>query len=126
MNPSALGGGAMIGVGIFYLAVVVVLGIIPVWRIFSKAGKPGWAAIVPIYNIYMFCKICGRPGWWLLLCLVPIVNFVIAIILCIDLAKAFGKSSGFAIGIILLSIIFIPILGYGKAAYIGGSEKKPA
>jgi hypothetical protein len=89
------------------------------WKIFSKAGQPGWAAIIPIYNLYVWCKIVGRPWWWILLTLIPLVNFIILIILFIDLAKSFGKGVGFAIGLILLSIIFFPILGFGSASYQG-------
>jgi hypothetical protein len=71
---------------ICYFAIVILL-IAAMWKVFSKAGQPGWAAIIPIYNIYVLCKVAGRPGWWLLLMLIPFVNFVIAIILCIDIAK---------------------------------------
>jgi hypothetical protein len=89
------------------------------WKIFTKAGQPGWAAIIPIYNWYILCKIVGRPGWWVILLLIPFVNFIIGIILCIDLAKSFGKGVGFGIGLILLGIIFFPILGFGSAQYQG-------
>jgi len=89
------------------------------WKIFTKAGQPGWAAIIPIYNWYILCKIVGRPGWWVILLFIPFVNFIIGIILCIDLAKSFGKGVGFGIGLILLGIIFFPILGFGSAQYQG-------
>ncbi|HEY6155505.1 MAG TPA: DUF5684 domain-containing protein [Candidatus Udaeobacter sp.] len=91
------------------------------WKVFTKAGQPGWACIIPIYNIYIWCKIVGRPAWWILLLLIPFVNFVICIILCIDLAKSFGKGAGFGIGLLLLGIIFFPILGFGSAQYQGPS-----
>ena len=87
------------------------------WKIFSKAGQPGWAAIIPIYNWIVWCKIVGRPAWWVLLLLICFPIFFI--ILSIDLAKSFGKGVGFAIGLILLSIIFFPILGFGSATYQG-------
>ena len=87
------------------------------WKIFSKAGQPGWAAIIPIYNLIVWCKIVGRPAWWVLLLLICFPIFFI--ILLIDLAKSFGKGVGFAIGLILLSIIFFPILGFGSATYQG-------
>jgi hypothetical protein len=104
---------------IIWLAVFVLI-IAGAWKVFVKAGQPGWAAIVPIYSAYiLIAKIVGRPWWWLLLCLVPIVSIVIAIILCIDLAKAFGKGTGFGIGLALLAPIFICILGYGDATYKG-------
>jgi len=89
------------------------------WKIFSKAGQPGWAAIIPIYNWIVWCKIVGRPAWWILLLLICFPIFFI--ILSIDLAKSFGKGVGFAIGLILLSVIFFPILGFGSATYQGPS-----
>ena len=110
-------GAAFYGAMVFYVLFILVLVVIPAWKVFVKAGKPGWAILIPIYNAYIFCKICNRPGWWLLLLCIPFVNFVIAIILCIDLAKSFGKGAGFAIGLVLLGFIFLPILGFGKAEY---------
>jgi len=93
--------------------------IVAMWKVFTKAGQPGWASIIPIYNLYVWCKIVGRPWWWILLMLIPFVNFIIAIILCIDMAKSFGKGAGFGIGLALLGIIFLPILGFGSAQYQG-------
>ena len=95
--------------------------IVAMWKVFTKAGRPGWAAIIPIYNIYVWCKIVGRPGWWVILMLIPLVNIVVGIIVCIDMAKSFGKGVGFGIGIALLGIIFLPILGFGSAQYQGPS-----
>ena len=103
---------------IVYLAIVV-LEIAAFWRVFAKAGQPGWAAIVPIYNSIVMLKIAGRPAWWFLLFFLPVVNFVVAVIMLIDLARAFGKGAGFAIGLLFLSIIFFPILGFGSAQYLG-------
>ena len=103
---------------IFWLAFMILM-IAACWKIFTKAGHPGWASIIPIYNWYILCKIVGRPGWWVILLLIPLVNFIIGIILCIDLAKSFGKGVGFGIGLILLSVIFFPILGFGSAQYQG-------
>jgi hypothetical protein len=98
---------------------LLVLVIAGSWKMFAKAGKPGWGAIIPIYNIYLLLKIAGRPGWWLLLALIPLVNIVIGILLMVDVAKAFGMGVGFAIGLILLPVIFVPILGFGSASYQG-------
>ncbi|HRI81862.1 MAG TPA: DUF5684 domain-containing protein [Opitutaceae bacterium] len=98
------------------LAIVVAV-IAGVWKTFAKAGQPGWAAIIPIYNVYILLKIANRPWWWLLLMLIPLVNLVIAIIVAIDVAKAFGKGAGFGIGLALLGLIFYPILGFGSATY---------
>ena len=93
--------------------------IVAMWKVFAKAGQPGWASIIPIYNLYIWCKIVGRPWWWILLMLIPFVNFIVGIILSIDLAKSFGKGVGFGIGLALLGIIFWPILGFGSAQYQG-------
>jgi hypothetical protein len=103
---------------IFYLAFTILM-IAAWWKIFAKAGQPGWACIIPIYNLYVWCKIVGRPWWWILLMLIPLVNLIIAIILLIDLAKSFGKGVGFGIGLLLLPFIFFPILGFGSAQYQG-------
>jgi len=103
---------------IFWLAFTVLM-IAACWKIFTKAGQPGWASIIPIYNWYILCKIVGRPGWWVILLLIPFVNFSVGIVLCIDLAKSFGKGVGFGIGLVLLSVIFFPILGFGSAQYQG-------
>ena len=103
----------------------VVLMIAAMWKVFSKAGHPGWAALIPIFNVYIMCKIAGRPGWWLLLFLIPFVNLIIAIIVTVDISKGFGKGVGFAIGMILLPFIFWPILGFGSAQYQGGPPSAP-
>ena len=109
------------GVVLLYLAVIAVY-IIAMWRIFDKAQKPGWAAIVPFYNAYVQLKIVGRPGWWLVLYLIPLVNVVVSLIVAIDMAKSFGKSTAFGvIGLWLFSIVGYLILGYGSAQYKGPS-----
>jgi Family of unknown function (DUF5684) len=103
---------------------IALLVIVAMWKVFTKAGRPGWASIIPIYNMYVWCKIVGRPGWWVILMLIPLMNIVIGIIVCIDLAKSFGKGAGFGIGIALLGIIFLPILGFGSAQYQGPSASQ--
>lgn len=117
-------GGGVAGVIVALLLVAIYLGVLIVviagmWKMFAKAGQPGWGALVPIYNTYLLCKIGGRPGWWLILFMIPFVNVVVLIILMLDIAKAFGKGAGFAIGLILLSFVFVPILGFGSAEYQG-------
>jgi len=97
----------------------IILMVAAMWKMFGKAGQPGWAAIIPIFNTYVLCKVAGRPGWWLILLLIPFVNLIIWIILCIDIAKHFGKGAGFGIGLLLLPFIFFPILGFGSAQYQG-------
>lgn len=101
-------------VAVFYIAVM--------WKVFTKAGQPGWAAIIPIYNTYVLCKVAGRSGWWVLLLLIPVVNIVILIILCLDIAKVFGKSGAFGFfGLFMFSFIGFPILAFGSASYQGGN-----
>src|SRR6266487_4314591 len=105
---------------------IALLLIVAMWKVFTKAGQPGWASIIPIYNLYIWCKIVGRPWWWILLMLIPFVNIIILIILCIDTAKSFGKGAGFGIGLALLGVIFWPILGFGSAQYQGPAVAQPA
>lgn len=114
----------MIGTGAFTVSMIVslvicVLTIIAMWKIFTKAGKPGWASIVPFYSQYCLFDIAWGNGWLFLLCFIPCVNLVVMIMLYIKLANAFGKGTGFGIGLILLNTIFVLILGLGDAEYIG-------
>ena len=103
---------------ICWLAVVIFL-LAAQWKVFVKAGQPGWACIIPIYNIYIMTKIAGKPGIWTLWCLIPVVNIVFVIWLYNMISKSFGKDEGFTVGLILLGVIFWPILGFGDARYIG-------
>ena len=96
-----------------------ILVIISTWKIYEKAGKPGWACIIPIYNFIVLLEIVGKPWWWLLLYLIPIVNIVLAVWVINLLSKSFGKTEGFTIGLIFLGFIFFPILGLGEAQYVG-------
>jgi hypothetical protein len=128
-NPSA-GAGGLIGAlfgGVFFLVwlAVVVLIFVSLWKIFEKAGKPGWAGIVPIYNAIVLLEIVGRPIWWIVLLFVPCVGLVVGILLCIDLAKSFGKDAGYGIGLALLGFVFFPMLAFGDARYVGPSAGTP-
>lgn len=98
---------------------LVVFEVAAIWKTFVKAGKPGWASIVPIYNGIVILQIAGRPVWWFLLYFIPLVNIIIAIIVMVDFAKSFGKGVGFALGLIFLPIIFFPLLAWGDAEYLG-------
>lgn len=129
-NPSG-GAGGLIGAlfgGAFFLVwlAVVVLIFVSLWKIFEKAGKPGWAGIVPIYNAIVLLEIVGRPIWWFILLLVPCVGIVVGILLCIDLAKSFGKTPAFGIGLALLGFVFFPMLAFGDARYVGPAAGTPA
>lgn len=124
-SVSSIFAGVGAGAYIFSLALCVLI-IVANWKIFKKAGKPGWAAIIPVYNIIVSYQIVGLSPWLLLLFLVPFVNFVAAIVLSImyagRLAKAFGKGTGFAFGLFFLNVIFLPILAFSDAEYKGIQE----
>lgn len=100
--------------GGFVFGVIALVGL---WKVYTKAGQPGWAAIIPIYNIIVFLRIVRRPIWWILLLLIPIVNVVTYIVIEYELAKSFGKGVGFTILLIFLPFIGYPILGFGDAKY---------
>ena len=112
----AAAAGLGIGITIVYL-IILVLVIAGMWKTFQKAGKPGWAAIIPIYNLIVLLEIAGRPLWWFILLIIPFVNFIVLIIVNIDVARKFGKGVGFAIGMLILPFIFWPMLGFGDAQY---------
>jgi len=104
--------------GVIFLALFIVI-IAGVWKAFTKAGQPGWASIVPIYNVIVMLKIAGKPIWWFLLLMVPIVNIIVGIIVSLAIAENFGKTALFGVGLALLGFIFWPILGFGDAQYEG-------
>lgn len=104
-----------------YSIVLLIVGVVMIvanWKIYTKAGKPGWASIVPIYNYVVLFQIAKMSPWLILLLLVPIANVVVLIMLYVNLAKAFGKSSGFAVGLIFLNLIFTLILAFDDSKYI--------
>jgi len=112
-------GALYLGIALFY--------IIAAWKIYAKAGQPGWGIFIPFYNAYLWIKIAGKPGWWLLLCFIPLVNIIIGIILAIDVAKNFGKSTAFGVFLLVIfGFIGIPILGYGSAVYAPPAPVAPA
>jgi len=110
--------GALFG-GAFFLVwlAVLVLVFVSLWKIFEKAGKPGWAGIVPIYNLIVLLEIVGKPLWWIVLFFLPCVNIVGWVLVTVELAKSFGKDVGYAVGMILLPFIFYPMLAFSDARY---------
>jgi hypothetical protein len=118
--PISAGAAAGMGIGmtIFMLVIALVM-VAAMWKVFVKAGEPGWAAIVPIYNLFVLLKIAGKPAWWIILFLVPFVNFVMFIVVGIAVAKVFGKGTGFGLGLAFLGLIFYPVLAWGDARYQG-------
>jgi len=110
----------------FNIPAIIVAIIAGVWKVFTKAGKPGWAAIIPIYNLIVILEIAGKPIWWIVLFLIPVVNLIMAILVGIAMAEKFGKRAGFGVGLALLGFIFYPILGFGDAKYQGAPQPPPA
>lgn len=106
---------------IIYLAILIFM-IATMWKIFTKAGQPGWACIIPIYNLVIMLKIAGKPVWWIaIILLVPIVNYVFLIMMLHGISKNFGHGAGFTVGMIFLGIIFFPILAFGDSKYLGAT-----
>ncbi|MFR9502895.1 MAG: DUF5684 domain-containing protein [Rikenellaceae bacterium] len=99
------------------IAIIVLLPIIALWVIFTKAGRPGWAAIIPIYNALVMLRVAGKPGWWIFLFLIPIVNVIFLIMTLNGISKNFGKGVGFTVGLLFLPFIFFLILAFGPAQY---------
>lgn len=112
--PSLLGSSIF---AVFAIAVIV-LSIVAAWRVFKKAGKPGWAALVPIYNIYVLVQIAGRPAWWFVLLFVPIIDIVVALILCIDIGRKFGKNIIFSfILLFMFSLVGAMVIAFDDSRY---------
>ncbi|MDR6942880.1 DUF5684 domain-containing protein [Mucilaginibacter pocheonensis] len=111
--------GALFGAFLIPSLIVGIICIIGMWKIFEKAGKPGWASIIPIYNIIVLLEIVGKPVWWIILFLIPCVNIIFGIWTINLLSKSFGQGEGFTVGLILLGFIFYPLLGFGNYQYIG-------
>lgn len=121
-GSSAAAAGILIAVFLVLFVVAIgatVLQIVGMWKVFEKAGQPGWSAIVPILNWYVLIRIAGRETWWLILFFVPCVGLVAQVIVLIDLARRFGKSEGYAIGLWLVPFVFFPMLGFGSDRYLG-------
>jgi hypothetical protein len=119
---TAIGGGMLAFGSVMLIVFLAIAGVFLVgfWKVFEKAGQPGWACLVPFYNAYILLKIAGRPGWWLILFLIPLVNIAIALLVAIDIAKAFGQGAGFGVVLLfLLSGIGYLVLGFGNYRYVG-------
>jgi hypothetical protein len=110
-------------VAILVEVVLVVVLIAAMWKVFAKAGRPGWAAIIPIYNTITLLQITGKSGWWFLGLCVPFLNIYVYIRLMFNLASVYGRSIGFGFGLLFLAPIFLLILGFGGAEYVGPNGK---
>jgi hypothetical protein len=96
---------------------VIALMIVSCWKVFTKAGQPGWACLIPFYNLYIFFVIAKKPAWWIILCFIPLINIVFLTIASLEIAKNFGKGAGFGLGLAFLGFIFYPILAFSDAKY---------
>jgi hypothetical protein len=118
-DSMALGGLlALLGAYLVFVLAIAAVMLISMWKIYSKAGQPGWAVLVPIYNLIVLLNIVRKPVWWILLMFIPFVSFIIVILIYLELAKVYGKSTGFGLGIIFLPIIFLPMLAFGDSKYV--------
>ena len=115
---------AFFGALLVPILIITVIVIISHWKVFEKAGKPGWASLIPIYNIIVLLEIVGKPVWWVFLILFPCTSFIFVIWVTNLLSKSFGQSEGFTVGLLLLSVIFYPILAFGNYQYLGPSAKE--
>jgi hypothetical protein len=111
-------GGAEVIILVVYFGVII-LTIAGIWATYAKAGKPGWASIIPIYNIIVLLEMAGKPIWWLLLFFIPIVSLIVYIMVLVDVSRAFGKGALYGVGLAFLPFIFFPMLGFGDAEYAG-------
>lgn len=114
--------GGFSAVPLLFVLLISVCMLVAMWKVFTKAGQPGWGCLIPIYNVYLMLKIAGKPGWWLILFFIPVINIVVQIVMTIDIAKNFGRGGWFAAGLIFLPIIFFPILAFGESVYIGAGQ----
>jgi hypothetical protein len=114
---------AMLGAFAFVYLIILLIILIAFWKIFTKAGKPGWASIIPIYSAIVLLEIVGKPAWWIILMLIPLVNVVIIIMVIHRLSLSFGKGTGMTLLLIFLPFIGLPVLAFGNAAYVGPGGK---
>lgn len=115
--------GAAISSGMLLLILVVALFlIVAMWRTFERAGEPGWASLVPIYNLYIMTRIAGLSGWWVVAAFIPIANIVFWFVISIGIARRFNRSAGFGVGLVLLPFIFYPILAWGDDRVSAGAK----
>lgn len=115
---------AILGIFLIPLIVITVILIISHWKIYTKAGKPGWATLIPFYNVIVLLEIIGKPWWWLFLILIPCTSLIFAIWATNLLSKSFGQKEGFTVGLLLLPYVFYPILAFGNYQYLGPSAKE--
>ncbi|MBQ1846590.1 MAG: hypothetical protein II135_01165 [Clostridia bacterium] len=114
----------MNGRNAFIALVIYIVSVVALWKVFNKAGEPGWTAFIPIVNLYKTCKIADGNGWKFLLYIIPVVNIIYYVLVNIRFAKAFGKSTAFGIGLIFFNVLFVYILAFGSARYVGPARRR--
>ena len=92
----------------------VLLVIISMWRVYERAGEPGWAVLIPFYNMYVLTKVAGLSGWWVVAMFIPLINIIALFVVSIGVARRFDRGAGFGVGLALLPMIFYPILAWGE------------
>ena len=107
--------------GIIFLAIVVLL-IASLWKVFVKAGQPGWACLIPFYNMWKMAEIAGKPGWWMFLTMIPFIGFIFAIIIANGISRLFGHGIGMTLLLIFVPFVGYPILGFGSSVYDSSKE----
>ena len=118
-TPDAVGGMLAASMAVFGVIALIglaitVFAIVCNWKIFEKAGRKGWEAIIPIYNMYVMTQIAGLQSWYIILLIIPFVNFVASVYLIYKFVKSFGQGIGFCIGYIFLPVIFVAIMAFDK------------
>lgn len=125
VDAGAAAAAAGIGVGMLLVQLAVaIFYLIVFWKLLAKAGQPGWGILIPIYNTILLLRVAGKPWWWLFLLIIPLVNIIFALLICLGVAENFGKSAGFGVGLFFLGFIFYPILAFGSAQY-GAAPAQP-
>jgi len=110
------------GIELFAVLTLTVVIFAGLWKVFQKAGGPGWAAIIPIYNLYVLVKVSGNTWWWFLMFFIPILNFFATLKVSINVAGKFNRGLLFGLGLMFLSFIFYPVLGFGDYQYQGTTQ----
>ncbi|MFN8525050.1 MAG: DUF5684 domain-containing protein [Chloroflexota bacterium] len=128
-GPPSLGPAELIVLAVMWLPVAVlsVVSMVAAWRVYAKAGRPGWGVLIPIYNCLLLLEIVGRPAWWIVLFFIPFANLVATVMVAIDLAESFGRSAAFGVVLLwLFSFVGLLILGFGSASYVGPARQRSA
>lgn len=110
---------AFLGAYFLFILIISLISVIGLWKMFEKAGKPGWAAIIPIYNAIVILEITGQPTWWVIMLFIPVVNLIFIIMILNALSNSFGQGVGTTILFLFFPFIGFPMVGFGSAKYVG-------